>query len=330
MNENFTGMLNWNFGMSYGDAEISRNSTGKIASVSIHSLEGKEEDEELNGNIWNHEGINLGEKFGAEMLDFDTPWDWIQDRINREDWTGINVGDYIQGNTKQANIIYKAFILGINTYKYLRDPNETHIDFAFRLYNASGSTFNLSRAMNDGNCNNSLTNGTAAYKATDMYHYLNSLSGTIRTGASSTQEVDYTETGFLTRYVPDEILNRIVEKMISCPVRYASATSLSSNDTGRAETSLGKIWLLDICEIRPFSLVTNVVASMSASYVVQYPIFANNTAFGMIAGSNIFWTRTPPAGTNSTFITNHREYTKTLNPTSGSSFLPCFRLAKGV
>ena len=333
MTENFTGMLNRNFGMSYGDEGISRNSTGKMASISIHSLEGKGEDEELNGNLWNHEGINLGEKFGAEMLDFDTPWDWIQDRINREDWTGINVGDYIKADTKNNSIYFKAYICGINTYKNVQGIGnhkiESHIDFLFRMYNKSDdSIFNVNHRMNTGNANNSLDASTSAYKSMEMYYYLNGLSGSVR-GQADIETVNFVGSGFIDTYIPDDLREIIAERESMLPVRFTNATTLTTNDSGRVIESIGKLWLFDEFELIGSGLMTSTVSAQTASYSEQYPLFLGSREQYAAIFSNVnSYTRTPAAGSSAYFNIVSGAYANIGSAGNPAGVVPGFRISK--
>lgn len=77
-------------------------------------------------------GVDLTEKYAAEIATYTDEWAWIKARIQDGNFSGIHVGDYIpvvaNGNTFQARI------MGINTYKGYGDTGHevgNHIDWMF-------------------------------------------------------------------------------------------------------------------------------------------------------------------------------------------------------
>lgn len=73
-------------------------------------------------------GVDLTQKFAAEIAEAGNPWAWIHGRTQVENFEGIHVGDYIPLVANSNN--FKASIMGINTYKGYGDTAVgNHIDF---------------------------------------------------------------------------------------------------------------------------------------------------------------------------------------------------------
>lgn len=80
-------------------------------------------------------GVDLTQKFAAEIAEAGNPWTWIDGRIQDENFGGIHVGDYIPFTTDNG-YTFRALIMGIDTYKGMSvagDSIPSHIDFRFHI-----------------------------------------------------------------------------------------------------------------------------------------------------------------------------------------------------
>lgn len=94
-------------------------------------------------------GVDLTQKFAAEIANYTDEWAWIHARIQAGNYAGININDYIpvvaNGDT------YKARIMGINTYTGYGDiAVGNHIDWIFE------ELWPTRKPINPGNYNNGL------------------------------------------------------------------------------------------------------------------------------------------------------------------------------
>lgn len=220
-----------------------------------------------------YEGISLAEKFASEIAA--SPyngdvWAWIKARITAENFTGIRVGDYIPFTTTNG-IALNAQIAGINTYKNYGDtPVGAHIDFICK------ELWGTLHPINKVNYNNGTTNQNHPWLASDLYLYLNSLSGSVPNETAVnpvTVDVDYT-TGGVYYYLPEALKNVIIEKRFLLPKRY-SASGLITDDNHWSRTNIGKLWLPDECEVYGAPIWGGKGFSAGGSGL-QYPLFAGN------------------------------------------------------
>ena len=96
-----------------------------------------------------YHGVDLTQKFAAEIANYTDEWDWIHARIQAGDYAGININDYIpvvaNGNT------YKARIMGVDTYTGYGDVEVGHhIDWIFE------ELWPARKPINPANYNNGL------------------------------------------------------------------------------------------------------------------------------------------------------------------------------
>lgn len=78
-----------------------------------------------------YEGVDLTQKFAAEIANYTDEWAWIKARITAGNFTGIYIHDYIPV-TCSNDVVFAAQVAGINTYKgsgYIATSVGNHIDF---------------------------------------------------------------------------------------------------------------------------------------------------------------------------------------------------------
>lgn len=218
-------------------------------------------------------GADLTEKFADEIEICTDEWAWIKSRITAGDLSGINVGDYIEvttGYMRSENTPFKfrAQIAGINTYKGYNGTVKNHIDFI------SERLFPLSHRYNMVDTNNGNASQIYHWLASDLYLWLNSLSGSVQSDFSGGMtEVDYTEEGVYC-YLPEKLKDAISEKYLNLPIRYSENGALTDDNTF-GMTSMGKLWLPDEVEVYGMSVLGGKTFA-TLSNAVQYPLFAGN------------------------------------------------------
>ena len=78
-----------------------------------------------------YEGVDLTQKFAAEIANYTDEWAWIKARITAGNFEGIHIHDYISV-TCSNGVVFAAQVAGINTYKgsgYIATSVGNHIDF---------------------------------------------------------------------------------------------------------------------------------------------------------------------------------------------------------
>lgn len=323
MGETYSDYINRNLGMAQGAEQISSNRTAKFTTQATRQLmpSGSPEPDIgqiISGDWYNHNGRDLTEVFTEEQLDYDTPWEWLQARIDAEDFTGLMIGDYVPLVIDEND--WKAIIIGINTYKNFGPDDKivnNHIDFW--LVSEEDNT----HVFNSVNNNNSKDSSTPFWLTSDIYAWLNALKIDVVDNAAvpmTLTEVDYTETGFLKK-LPESLQNLIVDRYGSLPVRY-NANNLTSSDTGASWDHCGKLWLLQAPEITGNLLYINVNAGRMT---LQYPFFACNPNRNYSRKS--YWLITAgSSGTGHVISDNYGRLSGSTSSTPTNSVYPCFRL----
>lgn len=250
-------------------------------------------------------GTDLTVKFADEIADCNNdPFAWIKARIKAVDYKGLHVNDYIPW-TSTNNKKVKSCIAGIDTYYKFADTSiPHHIDFISR------DMWPELHVMNKVNYNNGITktDGTAVeypWLASDLYHWLNSLSGEVPNGTDvggNPVAVDYSTTGVWDK-LPATLQAVIVPKRAYLPKRY-SATGKLSTDNSAGYADLGKLWIPSEMEVAGTNIWgDNKYGNM---FFVQYPIFANNgnrlKGLGDGGGRYSWWTLSAPSGGNANFV----------------------------
>lgn len=276
-----------------------------------------------------YQGTDLTVKFKSEIDGSfsGNPWAWIQDRINNANWDGLHVCDYIPFTTTN-NVTMQAQIAGIDTYyQYSDRPVPHHIDFITR------EIWPTLHAFNPVNYNNGTAAQNFPWLASDMYLWLNSLSGLVPNEATvnpETIEVDYTADGVY-YFLPDELKEVIIEKRLPLEARY-NASSLLTTSPGWDWQNEGKLWLPTEMEVYG----TNVWggAGYPTGGGIQYPIFANSmNRLKCRSGRRDGWWVSAPCSGNSTHWCYVNHYGLALNAIATgtwSSAPVCFRIASNV
>ena len=219
-----------------------------------------------------YEGRDLTQVHAKEIADFTDEWNWIKERIQARNYTGIHVGDYIpmyaDGNT------YNMQIAGIDTYYNMVSTNiGHHIDFI------SKELYHRPIAWNTTANNNGSAGKNSPYLASYIYERLGQLANS-------------------SSFLPQAVRNVIVEKKTFIERRY-SANGLLTESTTQSIQNIGKLWLPSEYEV--FGSVVRGTPNWSQGLAVQYPLFANsgsNRNKKIVNTENIaaWWTNTVSCG----------------------------------
>ena len=144
-------------------------------------------------------------------------------------------------------------------------------------YDASTFTLTFAEAPAAGTITVTGTGTEYPWLASDLYHWLNSLSGQVPNGTDlnpAVTHVDYTQDG-LYYYLPQELKSVIVEKRAYLPKRYSASGLLSDDNSGGWE-NIGKLWLPSEFEVYGAPVWGGKGGHSTAGNCVQYPIFVHN------------------------------------------------------
>ena len=94
-------------------------------------------------------GVNLAEKFAAEIANYPNAQQWIKAREQAGNYTGIHVGDWLP--LRANNVDFHAQIMGIDTYTGYGDDGHVvghHIDWILNYLWPTGVKMNLANYNN--------------------------------------------------------------------------------------------------------------------------------------------------------------------------------------
>ncbi len=214
-------------------------------------------------------GVDLTEKFAEEIAGYSDAWAWIQARIQAANYAGIHIGDYIPFTTTDGRQ-YHAQVAGIDTYYQCGDtPIGRHIDFICKELWAA-----VRRRAQIAAWNNGTTVSPYPWLASELYLYVNSLSGSVPSSADATPEmteVDYTADGIY-YYLPEELKAVIIEKQALLEKRYTEGKILTTPN-GMAWVDAGKLWVPSEPEVFGMNIGCNPMYGSGGGR--QYPLFRN-------------------------------------------------------
>ena len=229
--------------------------------------------EEVNEQLYQisdelYEGVDLTVKFANEIANYSDEWAWLEARRAAGNFKGIHVADYIPV-TLNGNI-YHAEIMGINTYKnYGNTAVGNHIDFILR------ELWETPHVWNKVNYNNGISSNQYPFLASDLYYYMNALSGSVPNGTGvnpATTSVNYTSSGIY-YYFPTKLKNVLKNKLVLLPKRYNSSSPLTDDNSWDWQ-SMGKLWIPSEMEVYGTAIWSD--KKFSAGGFQQYPYFKNN------------------------------------------------------
>ena len=247
-----------------------------------------------------YQGEDLTVRFAREISGSPyngNPWAWIQARIKAGNYSGIHVKDFIPFTTTNSVTLH-AEIAGIDTYRnYGSTVVGHHIDFICR------ELWPTLKPVNPVNYNNGIGTCEFPWLASDLYHWLNSLSGSVPNATTvnpTLAEVDYTKDGVY-YFLPANLKAVIVEKHLLLSKRY-SASGLLDDDNGWDWKNIGKLWCPTECEVYGMPVWGGKGGYSLGGTALQYPIFAGNmNRVKYRSGSRYSWWLLSPYASNSTY-----------------------------
>lgn len=276
-----------------------------------------------------YEGVDLTEKFAAEIAGFTDEWAWIQDRIDNKNFEGLRPGDYIPFTCTDTDTTeLHAQIAGISCYEGFNDSEQpAHIDFI------SKELWPTKHVWNKTNYNNGLTGTDKGYPwlVCDLYAWLNSKSMAVPNGTGvnpATTNVNYGSTG-VWNFLPTALKNHIVEKRVLLETRYSNS-GLLSDSTGWGWQNIGKLWVPSETEV--YGGAVWGTKGWSHGAFVQYPLFKHGrNRIKRISGSRGAWWLLTPYSGNSTNAASvggdgNASYTSASDTSIGAPV--CFRIQK--
>lgn len=247
-----------------------------------------------------YEGVDLTVKFAEEIKSYSSVWAWIQARTKAGKYTDIHVGDYIPFETNNG-ITLNAQIAGIDTYTGYGGTADVghHIDFI------CVELWPTVHAFNKVDFNNGISSTSPSpWMVSDLYHYINSLSGTVPSkavvGGGDGEAVDYTVDGIY-YYLPAALKSVVIQKRVMVPHRY-SASGLLSSDNGFYWALAGYLWLPTEWEVCG-GTVWGSTGYGSGGSAVQYPLFAHGMrrAKKIRGDRNSWWLLSTGSGSSTSF-----------------------------
>lgn len=231
-----------------------------------------------------------GLTFNAEIAGIDTyyncgnpPVQHHIDFISRELWPTVKAVNPAQYNNGLIPI-ETITLDGINT-TYVLSKQMTDIasitqngeNLSGWRYESSTFTVIFDEAHNAGTATVTGVGTKSPWLASDLYHWLNSLSGQVPASAElnpDVKHVDYTEDGVYF-YLPQALKNVISPKRTMLEYRY-SPTALLSNPNGWGWENLGSLWLPSESEVYGSAIWGSKAGYALSGFALQYPIFSGN------------------------------------------------------
>lgn len=219
-----------------------------------------------------NKGADLTIRFASEISNYTSPWAWIKARITAGNYYGINVSDYIPFTLTISGTPYevKAEIIGVNVYTRMCSPAVgNHIDFMLDKV-----WYPVKLNLVDFNQGLKLSDDTVLkipYRASNLYYFLNSLSGEVANDTTATpvlKTVDYTEGGIY-YYLPSELKAVLADKYSYMGRRYSEG-ELLTEDSGADFCNMGKVWVPSVAEMVAYP---RQVSEYYTDCFVQYPYF---------------------------------------------------------
>ncbi len=144
-------------------------------------------------------------------------------------------------------------------------------------YDAATHTLTFSEAPAAGSLTVTGTGSEHPWLASDLYLFVNSLTGQVPNGTALNPAVvhkDYTAGGIYS-YLPANLKAVIVEKRAYLPKRY-SVDGLLTDDNAGGWTDIGKLWIPSEWEVYGGSVWGGQHGYPTMGNCVQYPLFAQN------------------------------------------------------
>ena len=259
-----------------------------------------------------YDGVDLSVKFANEIKGFANVWAWIKDRIQKNNYSGIHVGDKIpfalaggtiSDGTTSYNITAKtlyAQIAGIDTYYGYGDSTVGHhIDFI------STACIGTNIPWNPQNNNNGTANQANPWLASKLYACLNGVNNYTTSAFNSVAHGYDASSGGVLQMLPTELQNVIIEKRLYAPTRY-SASGILTDTPSAAWLNQGKLWLPTEIEVQGSAICSGGshdqygVDRNICGAPVQYPLFVGSNSYRNNKNKNRvnWWLSSVPSGSS--------------------------------
>lgn len=196
-----------------------------------------------------YKGEDLTKRFADDIGKYhENPWAWIKDRIQKQDFSGLFIGDYIPFSTS-AGETFEAQIAGIDCYYNTSDSEPGaghHIDFITR------DCMKDTVVWNTENRNNGSSASPSPWLSSHLYSYLNT---------------EVWET------LPKALRDAVSPKRMMLEKRFSEDGPLSSSD-GWMWAEAGNLWVPNEYEV--YGSVCWGTKGFSSPQGLQYPLFRNS------------------------------------------------------
>lgn len=236
----------------------------------------------------------------------------LANRIKRGDFTGINIGDWIEVTYRNPGTPYnngsRAYVMGIDTYYGIGNPGSKvghHVDFAMIDGHITG-------AMNSTDTNNGTAAEANPWRASKAFQDMNS--GAI--------------------FIDFSLEPYIIEKIAQVNSRYSSSGLVNSQTGWKQNTfsSLGKFWLPTEAEVFGNPIRgEGAKAIQGGGWNVQYPLFRDSLKLFCEASSDdtATWLCTPMAANSTSWCAIKTNGNLTTYTARTKNILPvCFRIGQ--
>lgn len=245
--------------------------------------------------LYSYDGVNIKDKFAGEM-EFTEPWEWIWQRLDAHDISGLHIKDYFEMEVGEN--LLQMQIADINHDLNFADQEITkyHIDFI------SKDLWPEAHQWNKVNYNNGLSAEPDPWLVSDLKAWLNSETANVPAANLGTTPVNYSTTGVYDK-LPTTLQNVIIERRSFEPSRF-NAGALLTDDTIWAWKNIGKLWVPNETEVYG-QIVWGTRNGYSVGETHQFPIFTDGKMrmkhLGAGGSRNGWWLRSAHSG-NAYFV----------------------------
>ena len=236
---------------------------------------------QINSGIY--KGRDLSKVFADEIAEKENVWDWLQSRVKAENYTGINIGDYIEVSIQQAEQVAAqtvSFAIGaIDPYFNCGDRETGHhiamvprSTVEVRGPNAVNGSYLQWRKTNDNN-------GTSAQRCPYLLSQLHEW-----------------ENGQFLHALPSEVQSAIMPHRVLLEERYGGGKI--NEPSGWSWQDVGKIWSLSEVEVYGFNAWSK--PGYGSGFDCQFPIFKQTK--DRIMGGRIAWWLRSVSGSSSSDV----------------------------
>lgn len=288
--------------------------------------------------------VDLTEKHAEEINNKHdgNAWAWIKSRIQKADYSGIHIGDYIPvtlsggtiGGAVEIPQNQKHFmqVAGIDTYYKCGDTAiPHHIDFL------SLNTIEATCMWNAGNTNNGTSAEPNPFKSSRIYAVCNGVNNYTTSAQGSLAHGLNCSSGGILQMLPTECRNVLIQKRVWSENQY-NASSQVNYPTGYEWRDDGLVWIpheVEVCGYQPNSYnrgETGTLDNLTRNLTIMYPIFRyqSRVKTGANTGARSSYWLHCPSGFASTLVCHvHADGTVSGDPATNTGVSVCFGFRVG-